>query len=49
MYKVPGKSTHWLINSRKPNNSQVHQLIGLQTQEFINLQGKPLSERKSPC
>ena len=30
-------STPLLINTRKPNNSRIHQLINLQTQKAINL------------
>lgn len=36
MYEVERKSTCWLMNSRKPSNWQVHQLIKLQSQESIN-------------
>ena len=36
IYEVERKSTCWLMNSRKPSNWQVHQLIKLQSQEPIN-------------
>ena len=36
MFEVERKSTCWLMNSRKPCNWQVHQLIKLQSQESIN-------------
>jgi len=35
MYEVLNKSTYWLINSRKANNSRTHQLINLLTQKLI--------------
>ena len=35
-YEGRDKSTHWPINSRKPNNSRIHQLINLLTSQFIN-------------
>ena len=34
MYEELNKSTYWLINSRKTNNSQTHQLINLLTQKL---------------
>jgi len=37
-YEVPDKSTLWLINSRKPNNSQIHQLTITRTHQPINSQ-----------
>ena len=37
MYEVLNKSTYWLINSRKANNSRTHQLINLLTQKLKSL------------
>ena len=37
MYEVQNKSTYWLINSRKANNSRTHQLINLLTQKLKSL------------
>ena len=37
MYEVLDKSPYWLINSRKTNNSQIHQLINLLTQKLKSL------------
>ena len=37
MYEVLNKSTYWLINSRKTNNSRIHQLINLLTQKLKSL------------
>jgi len=37
MYEVLNKSTYWLINFRKANNSRTHQLINLLTQKLKSL------------
>ena len=44
IYEVQDKTTHWLTNARKPNNSRIQQLINLQTHQPANSR-KPNNSR----